>query len=148
MLPALKQEIDARVAAYFASTEVRMGLGLSPNGVHALELLGEFTGRPSKRLRGVLAITAYEMFGGTIHAAALDLALAMELAQSYLLIIDDVMDHSPTRRGGPTVHREYRERWQTAKTSPAAMKFVASSRAVEWAKCTRRSIRRCAKRLR
>jgi len=104
---ALKREIDARVAAYFSSSEPVIGLSLSPNGEHALQLLAEFTKRPSKRLRGILAVVAYEAFGGKDHSVALDAALAMELAQSYLLIIDDVMDRSQTRRGGPTVHREY-----------------------------------------
>ncbi len=104
----LKQEIDARVVAYFASPETRMGVALSPNGEQVLAMLAEFTKRPSKRVRGMLAVIAYQMFGGSNHAVALDAALAMELAQSYLLIIDDVMDRSDTRRGGPTIHREYR----------------------------------------
>jgi len=103
----LKREIDARVAAYFASAEIHMGVALSPVSDRALQLLAEFTMRPSKRLRGILAVVAYKMFGGNSHDAALDLALAMELAQSYLLIIDDVMDRSLTRRGGPTIHTEY-----------------------------------------
>ncbi len=103
----LKQAIDARVVAYFASPETRMGVQLSPNGEQVLDLLAEFTARPSKRLRGILAMVAYRMFGGTSEATALDVALAMELAQSYLLLIDDVMDRSDTRRGGPTVHQEY-----------------------------------------
>ncbi len=103
----VKREIDARVAAYFASAETYAGVALSSNGAQVLELLAEFTMRPSKRLRGILAIMAYEMFGGRSHDTALDLALTMELAQSYLLIIDDVMDRSEMRRGGPTVHQEY-----------------------------------------
>ncbi len=84
-----------------------MGVEVSQNGTYALQLLAEFTSRPSKRLRGMLAVIAYEMFGGANHLVAIDLALAMELAQSYLLIVDDVIDHSLTRRGGPTVNREY-----------------------------------------
>jgi len=110
----LKQKIDARVAAYFASPDPRMGVRLSSNGEQLLDLLAEFTARPSKRLRGILAATAYELFGGNNHSTAVNAALAMELTQSYLLIIDDVMDRSAMRRGGLTIHQEYLQAMQHA----------------------------------
>jgi geranylgeranyl diphosphate synthase type I len=52
------------------------------------------------------------LFGGADHLVALDLSLVMELTQSYLLLVDDVMDRSEQRRGGPTMQLQY---WQTIR---------------------------------
>ena len=108
-LKALRTEIDAQLEIYVQGLPATLGFVVSPDGERAAELLREFALRPGKRLRGALAIVAYEMFGGTRHQTALDLALAVELAQDYLLVVDDVMDRSETRRGRPTVHQQYKE---------------------------------------
>jgi len=105
----LRAEIDAHLEVYLKQLPTDLDIAISPNGEQALTLLTEFALRPGKRLRGALAMVSYKMFGGTDHQAALDVAVAIELAQDYLLIIDDVMDRSDTRRGRPTVHRQYRE---------------------------------------
>lgn len=81
-----------------------------------------------KMIRGGLAILSHEMFSATADPAAggaastppaaqaplaspadaaLDLAVALELFQSGLLIHDDIMDGDDTRRGMPTLHRAY-----------------------------------------
>lgn len=105
-LADLRDEIDTRLADYFASAE-NFDVPLSDHGRQAFELLAEFSQRPGKRLRGALAMLSYHMFGGTNRQVALDLALAVELIQAYLLIVDDIMDRSLSRRGRPTVHRLY-----------------------------------------
>ncbi|HUB93043.1 MAG TPA: polyprenyl synthetase family protein [Verrucomicrobiae bacterium] len=107
-LKSLRAEINAHMEAYLAALPNTLEITLSSDGELALELLQEFALRPGKRIRGALAMVAYKMFGGTKHQVALDVALAVELAQDYLLIIDDVMDRSERRRGGATVHEEYR----------------------------------------
>lgn len=106
-LGPLRDEINARLQDYFTELEPSLGITMSADGGMALDWLGEFTLRPAKRIRGALAVVGYEMFGGSNHWAAIDLALVMELLQSYLLIIDDVMDRSQSRRGGPTVQLHY-----------------------------------------
>lgn len=74
----------------------------------ALERVKEYSLRPSKRIRGSLAAAAYDhATGQTYSQAGLQLAAAIEIAQNYLLIVDDVIDRSDTRRGLPTVHRLY-----------------------------------------
>lgn len=106
LLP-LRSAIDARIEAYFRELPSQLGYGISQNGELMLDRVREFALRPGKRIRGALAIIGYEMFGGTRQQAGLDLALAVELTQDYLLIVDDVMDRSDQRRGGQTVHRQY-----------------------------------------
>lgn len=108
-LQRLRTEIDAHLKTYLQQLPTSVGVVASSTGEQALAMLSEFALRPGKRLRGALVMVAYEMFGGSSHQTALDLAVAIELAQDYLLIVDDVMDRSDTRRGSPTVHRQYRE---------------------------------------
>ena len=107
-LQILQAEVNGRLETYWAELPAHFSLDLSPHGLQALDYLREFSLRPGKRLRAVLAMTAYEMFGGRDHDVALDLAVVMELTQSYLLIVDDVMDQSERRRGGPTLQVQYR----------------------------------------
>ncbi len=106
-LKSLQAEINQRMVGYFCYKEVLLNVDLTKHGEEAFERLREVTERPGKRIRGALAIVGYEMFGGKNHQTALDVAVAMELIQNYLLIVDDVMDRSLTRRGGDTIHVQY-----------------------------------------
>jgi len=64
--------------------------------------------RGGARMRGSLTILGYEMSGGAMDAKGKAMitqaARAIELLQAYLLVIDDMQDRSPTRRGGPSAH--------------------------------------------
>lgn len=59
-----------------------------------------------KRLRPVFLFLSCNILGGeedkATHAAA-----AVEIMHNYTLIVDDVIDHSDTRRGRPTVWKAY-----------------------------------------
>ncbi len=63
-----------------------------------------------KRLRPILALTAYELAGGE-GDAVLAPACATELIHTYSLIHDDLpaMDDDDTRRGRPTCHKAFDE---------------------------------------
>ena len=63
-----------------------------------------------KRLRPILALTAYELTGGE-GDAVLAPACATELIHTYSLIHDDLpaMDDDNTRRGRATCHRAFDE---------------------------------------
>lgn len=60
--------------------------------------------RGGKRVRGSLVMLAYEMCGGTNQAMILETARAVEMIHAYILIIDDIQDRSPIRRGGASAH--------------------------------------------
>lgn len=62
-----------------------------------------------KRLRPALVYHTYRALGGRSDEAVLPLALATELLHTYLLIHDDIMDHSELRRGQPSAHARFRE---------------------------------------
>ncbi len=70
-----------------------------------LEVNSEFTLRGGKRLRAVLLLAGYHLATGRAPRPAVPAAAALEHFQSWMLIHDDIIDHSEERRGGPTVHR-------------------------------------------
>ncbi len=72
----------------------------------ASEKIYEYTSR-GKLLRGVLLCMSAGAFGRDIDDEVLDAAAAVELAQSALLMHDDVMDRDELRRGKPSMHKIY-----------------------------------------
>ncbi|MBW3080537.1 polyprenyl synthetase family protein [Bifidobacterium saguinibicoloris] len=60
-----------------------------------------------KRLRALLALSAYDAFGGVSarRGAMVDLACAIEVFQTAALVHDDIIDESDLRRGRPSAHK-------------------------------------------
>ncbi|KFI92095.1 polyprenyl synthetase family protein [Bifidobacterium stellenboschense] len=65
-----------------------------------------------KRLRALLALAAYDAFGGDTAArdAMVDMACAIEVFQTAALVHDDIIDDSDLRRGKPSAHRALEDR--------------------------------------
>ncbi|MFC1789791.1 polyprenyl synthetase family protein [Patescibacteria group bacterium] len=59
-----------------------------------------------KKVRSTLVLIACQLLGGKIKNA-LPLAAGLEILHNYTLIIDDMIDNSPLRRGKPTVWVKY-----------------------------------------
>src|SRR5579862_8379396 len=114
-LAAYRQAIDKGMAKYFASKDSGLGLALGVYDKKALAYLKEFSTRPGKRIRGALAVFAYETLSGKQNPDAIELGIAVELIQNYLLIVDDVMDSSATRRGKPTIHKLFEKDYKTSE---------------------------------
>jgi geranylgeranyl diphosphate synthase type I len=73
----------------------------------------EFVGRRGKRIRPMLMLGAYRVFGGTRgldDTALLRAALSLELLHAFILVHDDVIDRSERRRGLSTLHKLIEER--------------------------------------
>jgi len=79
---------------------------------------------PGKRLRGALAMLMCAELSVDKEAAGY-LAAAIELMHSYLLIIDDVMDKSPIRRGHPTAHEAYKATFSDLQPTQFESDFAA-----------------------
>jgi geranylgeranyl diphosphate synthase, type I len=75
-----------------------------------LDDLSEFTLRGGKRFRALLVLAGYHLATGRPPDIALPAAAALEHFQSWMLIHDDIIDHSEQRRGGPTLHRALTQR--------------------------------------
>jgi geranylgeranyl diphosphate synthase type I len=103
-----RSRIDQEIEKFFKSVTDLLQFDLSTDSQHAFTKLKAYSLRPGKRLRGSLAAAAYDQtIGTTFSESGLRLAVALELIQNYLLIIDDVMDESDLRRGQPALHRLY-----------------------------------------
>lgn len=104
-LTAYKQLIDEDIAAYVKKTEAAT---LKEYGAHSrlgLDAYFSILNRGGKRIRGALTMLSYEMSGGQDQAMIIQAARAVEMVHAYILIIDDINDRSPVRRGGPAAHR-------------------------------------------
>ena len=107
-LQAYRAVINEALEQFFTDLPEILHLDLSSQSLDALEKLREYSLRPGKRIRGSLASFAYDYATGEQYGeAGVQAAVALELVQNYLLIVDDVMDRSDVRRGLPTVHQLY-----------------------------------------
>lgn len=70
-----------------------------------ITLIKELSLRGGKRQRVAFLYESYKLFGKTSDTDFLKTcAISIELLQTHLLIHDDLIDNSPTRRGGPTTY--------------------------------------------
>jgi geranylgeranyl diphosphate synthase, type II len=68
-------------------------------------LIRDYPSRQGKNLRGLFILLSCEAHGGRWQDA-LDVAVALELFQNWVLIHDDIEDDSEERRGTPALHKQ------------------------------------------
>src|ERR1700679_1559608 len=106
--PAVFEQFLAR---FFQENEERYAFG---DLFEPLYLdMTEFVGRRGKRIRPLMLLGSYRIFGGDRtfeDASLLRAALSLELLHSFILIHDDVIDQSEPRRRLPTFHKLVEER--------------------------------------
>ena len=77
--------------------------------------IAEFTLRGGKRIRASLVQVGYMLFQSGVSSDMLEilhrLGIIMELLQSYFLIHDDIIDSALSRRGLPTLHLEWANKY-------------------------------------
>lgn len=66
--------------------------------------IGEYVSRPGKRIRPILFVLGYLGFKPKPVPGLYISALSLELLHDFLLIHDDIIDKSGTRRGKPSMH--------------------------------------------
>lgn len=96
------------LASFFERHEKKIE-SLWPLAKDMFEKLTEFTLRGGKRMRPALLYYTYQGFSEEDPKKLLPICVACELMQSFLLIHDDIMDQSYTRRGGKTIHQQFTE---------------------------------------
>ncbi|MGA1792791.1 MAG: polyprenyl synthetase family protein [Thermoplasmatota archaeon] len=100
-----REAIEAELEEFF---QREISVSMDDPLVH--DIIGsikEFTMRDAKRVRAILAVMGYRAAGGKDIERARKAAIALELIQSMLLIHDDIIDRSHTRRGKPSLHVHY-----------------------------------------
>ncbi|PYB67761.1 geranylgeranyl pyrophosphate synthase [Thermoplasma sp. Kam2015] len=95
-----KARIDERISRFFDRKEAETKDELSRR---VIRMIRDYTEGGGKRLRPIFLILGYRLFSDE-NDAIFDASISIELAQSYLLIHDDVIDDSDLRRGRPSMH--------------------------------------------
>ncbi len=101
-----KEKINTKIKDFFDS-EIEISKKKDGKITELIEHIKEFNLRGGKRIRAVLALVSYELFDGKDFNSILDIAVSVELMQSFFLIHDDIIDNDSFRRGGPTFHKIY-----------------------------------------
>ncbi|HOX55104.1 MAG: polyprenyl synthetase family protein [Candidatus Omnitrophica bacterium] len=102
MLSRIKNNIDKNLKTFVAKIDKLYSISaISPL---LFQCIKDFVLRDGKRVRPILFVTGYL---GYAKKAASDLytsALSIELLHDFMLVHDDIIDKSATRRGKPSMH--------------------------------------------
>ena len=138
----LVEQIEATLADYLALRRLDAA-GVHPCFADAADVLTRFVLDGGKRIRPTFAWWGWRGAGGDPGGADTGAVLraisALELVQACALVHDDLMDHSDTRRGNPTVHVEFagrhrRDRWEgPSENYGAAAAILLGDLALAWA---------------
>ena len=105
-LLSIRVEIDGALKKFVDNEIVQLiniGSELTPVG----QVLSKFILESGKRLRPIFACVGYLGSGKTLTPEIVHAAASLELIHVCALIHDDLMDGSDTRRGAPSIHREF-----------------------------------------
>jgi geranylgeranyl diphosphate synthase type I len=100
LMKSMRTRIDRELEKYF---EEKSQQELVPVCRSVMDHIREFTLNGGKRIRPILVILGHDLFSEPdekVYRAA----ISIELTQTNLLIHDDIMDQSETRRGKPSLH--------------------------------------------
>ena len=103
-LASVKDELDDALSVHAQTLKRSTARSFTPYSVLAVDSYTQILERGGKRIRGALAVVGYEMCGGQNHEMIMQAACAVEMVHAYILILDDIMDKSVMRRGGPSAH--------------------------------------------
>jgi geranylgeranyl diphosphate synthase type I len=129
--------VNARLVSFLSAQRARAD-ALTPRAGELVAALADLTMRGGKRLRsvaiyaGYCAVCADEAASGSDTDPTTDVAAAVELLQTYLLIQDDWMDDDEERRGGPSVHAALAQRYGDPKLG-ASLAILAADLAMGFA---------------
>ncbi|MFD9435910.1 polyprenyl synthetase family protein [Streptomyces sp. NPDC060002] len=126
-----EQRFNALLEEYFATLDVggdaRSFSRFTPG---CLELLRDLSVRGGKRMRVVLLHEAARLVTDGPLEGLDAAALSIELLQTHLLVHDDIIDNSPTRRGGPSTYYAYRERFPDHPQAALGLALLAGDLAL------------------
>jgi geranylgeranyl diphosphate synthase type I len=102
MILKIKKQIEKELALYIKNINRIYRLkAISPLLVSSIE---EFLKRNGKRIRPSLFVIAYLGFAKKVASGLYRSAISLELLHDFMLVHDDIIDKSLTRRGKPSMH--------------------------------------------
>ncbi|MER7918704.1 MULTISPECIES: polyprenyl synthetase family protein [unclassified Streptomyces] len=125
-LPALRQAVDAHLADYLDRKAGTAADHHMPPEI--VDTLRRFVLAGGKRLRPLLCVCGWYAAGGVGDTTqVVRVAASLEMFHAFVLIHDDIMDQSLTRRGHPTVHQSFIRRLRPHRSRTAAVRLGTSS---------------------
>lgn len=113
MFLEIKNRIEQELAAYIRDIDKTYCLNkLSPI---LFSNIKEFILRDGKRIRPILFCIAYRGYSGKTPPGLYRSALSLELLHDFMLVHDDIIDKSDTRRGKPSMHSQLNRCLKTGK---------------------------------
>ncbi|MFI6638865.1 polyprenyl synthetase family protein [Streptomyces sp. NPDC050504] len=123
-LDDVRAAVDATLSGYLDTLERTVP---HPRLAPLVATLRGFVEAGGKRIRPLLCVAGWHAAGGTgSRSAVLHLAASLELLHASVLIHDDIIDASATRRGVPTAHRSLAA-LRASQGPRAALRFGSSS---------------------
>jgi len=102
MFIKLREKLDKELIKYINYIDKRYKLSRISESL--FRNIKDFTLRKGKRIRPILFICGYKGFSNKTPKNLFRCALSMEFLHDFLLVHDDIVDRSDTRRGKPTMH--------------------------------------------
>lgn len=125
MLNEIKNKIEKSLKSYILNLDKLYSLNqISP---FLAENIKEFVLREGKRVRPILFIIGYLAFAKRQTPGLYRSAISIELLHDFMLIHDDIIDKSDTRRGKPSMHKklnEYLKNYKDIKFSGQDLSIV------------------------
>ncbi len=103
MLFKIKNTIEKEILKF--AREIDKNYSLQKISPLLFKYIKDFICREGKRVRPILFVIGYRGFSKKIPSGLYKSALSIELLHDFMLIHDDVIDKSDTRRGKPSVHK-------------------------------------------
>lgn len=103
-LQGVKTNIDEKLESILSEESKKAKEKYPEKIVGMFDAYADVARRGGKRLRAAMTYATYKMVGGKDESAAYELGVIIELIHAYILVLDDFIDKSSTRRGGPTAH--------------------------------------------
>ncbi|WP_054814858.1 polyprenyl synthetase family protein [Nocardia arizonensis] len=135
-LSAIRTRVDAALSSFLRGKRGSGAARQLPDEV--VTVLDEFLFAGGKRIRPVLCVLGWLAGGGgpDVPAPVVRAAASLELFHASVLIHDDIIDDSATRRDRPTVHRVLAERYRDRRDPDrfgAGAAIVLGDLAMVWA---------------
>ncbi|MFH1398264.1 MAG: polyprenyl synthetase family protein [Candidatus Omnitrophota bacterium] len=126
MLIKIKSRIEKEIPAYL--NRLNKACRLSRASPLLFNTIREFVSRSGKRIRPMLFIISYLGFTKKCAPGLYSSALSIEFLHDYMLVHDDIIDKSDTRRGKPAMHKvldDYLKKYKGIKFNGQDLAIVA-----------------------
>lgn len=126
MLIKIKSRIEKEIPAYL--NRLNKACRLSRASPLLFNTIREFVLRSGKRVRPILFIIGYLGFTKKTAPGLYSSALSIEFLHDYMLVHDDIIDKSYTRRGKPAMHKaldNYLKKYKGIKFNGQDLAIVA-----------------------